>query len=281
MKKSFRVHHKDHNRSFDHFLKNHPGENTVYSLTSSNNGLESTNTISSATVGFSSTGIIIAGLIFTFQAAAATAANAAILAADAAAQIASVIGIEVNVAVPGAGIILTVLAFIGIWIAYSIGRNIILNLIYENRSSKTLTLVDFAAYNIGSRPIKDRILKPLSEVTIGTPPVTFDFYDDVVIDLTNYSKYKGVGVSLKFQKPDKTNLIVCIRNDIHKDPHYGISVVDDETAESFYENCTGSEDDRNFKDYAWGDDIVVKNNLDSEGWKSYNFNGIISFHDKV
>lgn len=262
------------NTLFDQHLKSNPGEITVFSLTSQNNGIESSHTITLSTVGLASIPIILAGIVLTYNLATgvAAAADAAAIAEAAALveeEIVEAVGMPLRLSIPGIGIILSILALIGIWVAYLIGRNIILNVIYENRSSKTITLVDHSVWNIGDKKLNNAVLKPVKTVN------GIDYYTDVVIDVANDSKYMGVGLSLKFEKEDKTHLIICIRNDIYKQPYYSIAVSED-TAEQFYNKCNSQLDK---KDFEWGKDLIVKNNLDADGFQHYNFNGIISFHD--
>ncbi len=256
---------------FDNHLMDNPGENTVYSITSSNNGLISTHTFSVESAGLSSVGIIFAALAFAVS--LANGVMAALAATYVASAFATMFGAELNVILPGAGIVLAVLAFIGIWIAYSVGREIMLNLIYENRSNKPVTLVDHYVYNIGDSQLMPTKLNPIT--TVGP----FEFYSDVVVNIDNYSKIRGIGVSLKFQKENGSSLIICIRNDIYKDPHYTIQsfVKDDKTsAQDIYNQCSG---DLVTDDFKWGSDLVVKDRLDKTQFPQYNFAGILSFHN--
>jgi hypothetical protein len=258
--------------TLDRHLMDNPGEAVVWSITSLNNGLESTHTFSALAAGLSSVFIVCVGL------AASVALAQGLAAAEAeefvASAIGAMIGAELDVAIPVVGIVLAVLAFIGIWIVYEIGREIVLNLIYENRSAtKSITLVDHYVYNIGDT--KDPLpakLQPLSSL----PP--FEFYYDVVVNIDNYSKFSGVGVSLKFQKDDGSFLIICVRNDIYKDAHYTIKAFakDDKTSpKDVYDNCDGP---LVTQDFPWGD-LVVKNALDATGFNQYKFAGILSFND--
>ncbi|WP_433937358.1 hypothetical protein AB3662_22260 [Sorangium cellulosum] len=253
----------------DRHLMDNPGESTVYSITSSNNGLESTHTFAVQSAGVASLTIVFAALVFTVNLAnGAAAAQAAI---DAGEAVATFCGVETTI-FPGVGIVIAVLAFIGVWIAYAVGREIMLNLIYENRSSKTITLVDHYVYNIGDSKLIDATLSPLQKVG------PFDFYSDVVVNIDNYSKIRGIGVSMKFQKEDGSSLIICIRNDIYHDAQYTIAQFpkgDTTSAEDAYNRCSGA---LRTSDFAWGD-LIVKNRLDEEGFQKYNFSGIISFHD--
>ncbi|NJK54122.1 MAG: hypothetical protein HC936_17520 [Leptolyngbyaceae cyanobacterium SU_3_3] len=69
--------------SFDRHLMDSPGENTVYSLTSSNNGLESTHTFSVTQAGIGAAVAVLAALVMTVNLAVAmTAADAAIAAGE-------------------------------------------------------------------------------------------------------------------------------------------------------------------------------------------------------
>jgi hypothetical protein len=258
--------------TFDRHLMDNPGENTVYSITSKNNGLESSQTFSAQSAALASVGIVLAALAFTVTLASgimATLATEYVVTA-----IAETIGVELNVLLPGLGIALAVLAFVGIWIAYSVGREIMLNLIYENRSSsKNITLVDHCVYNIGDNHLMPTALPPLQSF----PP--FEFYSDVVVNIDNYSKIRGIGVSMKFQKSDETSLVVCIRNDIYKSAHYSIVTLekgDKTSAQDVYNSCSG---DLITTDIKWGSDLLVKNRLNQQDFNSYNFSGIISFHD--
>jgi hypothetical protein len=235
--------------------------------------LESTQTFSAQAAGLSSVGIVLAALAFTVS--LANGIMATLATTYVASAVAEAIGVELNVLVPGIGIALAVLAFIGIWIAYSVGREIMLHLIYENRSTKTIKLTDHYVYNIGDNGAPFPItLNPLH----ASPP--FEFYDDVVICLDNYSKIRGIGVSLIFQKPDNTSLAICIRNDIYHNPAYQIFSLkqgEKKTALEVYSNCGSG--DLITTDFGWGNDLLVKNRLDPDGFKNYNFSGIISFHD--
>lgn len=266
----FSLSHND-DGAFDRHLMDNPGENTVYSITSKNNGLESSQTFSSMSAGLSSTGILLAALAFTTSLASGVAAMEA--AAYVASAFAATVGVELNVLVPGIGLALAVLAFIGIWIAYSVGREIMLNLVFENRSNKTITLVDHYAYNIGDNQLMPVALPPLQSF----PP--FEFYSDVVVNIDNYSKIRGIGIAMKFQKEDKTSCLICIRNDIYHVPHYTIATLakdDNTSAQDAYNNCNG---DLVTTDFKWGTDLVVKNRLDQKGFGSYNFSGIMAFND--
>lgn len=199
---------------------------------------------------------------------------AADAAAEAGAAVASFFGVSTSVAIPGVGLVLAVLAFIGIWIAYAVGREIMVNLIYENRSQKTLQLVDHYVYNIGDIPLKAPVaLPPLTAV----PP--FEFYSDVAINIDNYSKIRGIGVSVKFEKDDGTSLIICIRNDIYHRAYYTIAQFpkgDPTTAQNAYDNCGG---DLVTADFPWGNDLIIKNTLMPNDFNNYNFSGIISLQD--
>jgi len=144
--------------AFDRHLMGNPGENTVYSITSSNNGLESTHTFTVQSAGVASLTIIFAALVFTVNLANATAAAEAAVAAEEA--VATFLGVETTV-FPAVGVVVAVLAFIGIWIAYAVGREIMLNITYENRSSKSIKLVDHYAYNIGDNSLIPVTLDPL------------------------------------------------------------------------------------------------------------------------
>lgn len=104
-----------------------------------NNGLESTHTFNATNAGMASVPILCVLLALTANLASGMAAAEAAVAAGGAA--ATVFGIQVTV-IPVVGIVLAILGFIGIWIANAIGREIVLNIIYENRSKKTITLVD-------------------------------------------------------------------------------------------------------------------------------------------
>jgi hypothetical protein len=192
--------------SLDRHLADHPGEDTVYAITSSNNGLESTQTFTVAQAGLGSIPIICLALVMTVSLANAMVAAEAALAAEAA--VAAICGVEVTV-FPIVGIVLAVLAFIGIWLAYILGREIMLNLTYENRSTKSIILFDHWVYNIGDSTLIPTELKPLH--TVGP----FEFYDDVKVLIDNYSKYKGIGVSMRFKKPGDKYLTICIRQDIY------------------------------------------------------------------
>jgi hypothetical protein len=259
--------------AFDRHLLNNPEEHTVYSITSSNNGLESTHTFNAMSAGMASAPIICVLLVLSVALAnsvsAAQAATAAALAA------ATVYGVNVTV-VPIIGIVIAILGFIGVWIAEAIGREIILNLIYENRSKKIITLVDHAVYNIGDNPLLPATLKPPRKDGI------FEFYDDVVVCIDNDSKYRGIGVSMRFQREDESSLVICIRQDIYKDPHYTIVALpkgDKTSAAQIYDNCTSG--DLVTEDFRWGNDLLVKNRLDPQGFKQYKFAGIIAFNDAV
>jgi hypothetical protein len=170
---------------------------------------------------------------------------------------------------------LAVLAFIGIWIAYEIGREIVVNLVYENRSAtQTLTLVDHYLYDLADTGPKLPVaLGPLSDVD------GFEFYDDAVIDEDNVSKYRGIGVSMKFQKQDGSSVVICIRNDMYHDPHSSIVTLapgDTTSPYDVYSNCTsGGLVDNNFP---WGN-LVVKNTVDPVKFNQYTFAGIFSFND--
>lgn len=261
--------------TFDRHLMGTPGENTVWSITSSNNGLVSTQTLSIETTGITALALVIAALGFTVSLATGIAA------ADAAVAAAAVladyfVGSIISASASGIGIALAVLAFIGIWIAYSVGREIIVNLAYENRSTtKTIMLTDHYVYNIGDNKLTSAKLPPLTSV----PP--FEFYSDVVVQVDNYSKIRGIGVSMKFQRDDGSFLIICIRNDIYKYPRYTIKAYpkgDTTSAQNAYDNCNG---DFVPGDFTWGSDLVVKNTLDVAPFNNYNFSGIFSFNDKT
>ncbi|HMG56357.1 MAG TPA: hypothetical protein VK601_22815, partial [Kofleriaceae bacterium] len=107
----------------------------------------------------------------------------------------------------------------------------------------------------------------------------FEWYDDAVVDVDNSSKYRGIGVALKFQNEDGSFLVVCIRQDIDKDPHYTIVALakgDTTSAQQVYDNCTSG--NLLTEDFQWGD-LLVKNRLDPQGFNQYKFAGIISFND--
>lgn len=256
--------------SLDRHLLDHPGEDTVYSITSSNNGLQSSQTFTVAQAGLGSIALICLGLVMTVALAnAMAAADAAIVAGTA---VATFCGVSVSV-FPAVGIVLAVLAFIGLWIAWGVGREIVLNLTYENRSKLPITLVDHYVYNIGDNRLMPTLLKPV----FAYPP--FEFYADVVVNIDNYSKIKGIGVSMKFQKADGSGLVICVRNDIYKWPHYKI-ITDagrELSAHDVYNGCTSG--DLITEPTPWGNDLIVKNTMNKDDYNNYNFSGIISFHD--
>jgi len=265
--------------TLDRHLMDNPGEDTVYTITSKNNGMESNQFFKTSTIGYSSVAIIVAALGMTVALASGLAAAEA--AAAAGLVVTAALGIEANVLLPGIGIALAVLAFVGIWIAYELGREIVVNLIYENRSAKTaLTLVDSHIYDI---PIPD----DMSKLPITLNPLNGDdgweFYDDVVIDADNASKYRGVGVSMKFQKADGTSLIICIRQDIYYYPSYLIKPFKkDEYSWTAFEAydvmIPGVDRPLSTEDFRWGD-LIVKNTLKPDSFNNYKFAGIFSFHD--
>jgi hypothetical protein len=264
--------------TLDRHLMDNPSENPVYSITSANNNLESYVFFKTSTIGFSSLGIVCFGLAMTYGLASGLAAAEAGEAAGVA--VTALLGIDVNVLLPGVGIALAVLAFIGIWIAYEIAREIVVNLNYENRSATMpLTLVDSYVYDIPMPPD----IPPL--------PVTlnhlhgiegWELYDNVVINADNESKYKGVGVSLKFQKADGSSLIICIRQDIYHQPKYAIVPLnpgDTTGAWKIYDDLSYSVvAPLKTEDFPWGN-LVVKNTLKPDAFNNYKFTGIFSFND--
>jgi len=260
----------NHDGALDRHLMDNPGEHIVYSITSKNNGLESTQTFSAQAAGMASAPILAACIGCTIA-----LANG-LIAMEAESYVAAVLsfcGLEVTVnsiAVPVVGLVLAVLAFIGVWIAYAIGREIMLNLIYENRSNQTIKLVDHYVYNIGDNGSPfPATLKPLQSA----PP--FDIYDDVVVCIDNYSKFKGIGVSMIFQKQDQSRLAICIRQDIYKNPAYQMFPTTG-TALEVYANC--GDGPLITTDWWWGKDLYIKNCMNPEEFMNYNFSGIISFH---
>ena len=267
----FNLNHNE-DGAFDRHLLEHPGENTVYSITSKNNGLESTHSFNATSAGMASVPIIC--VFLALSVALASSLSAAQAATAAGIAVATVFGINVTV-VPVVGLVLAILGFIGLWIAEAIGREIVLNLVYENRSKRTITLVDHAVYNIGDNPLLPATLAPPRKDGI------FELYDDVVVCIDNDSKYRGIGVSMKFQKDDESSLVICIRQDIYKDPHYTIVPLakgDTTSAQQVYDGCTSG--GLVTEDFRWGD-VVVKNRLDPQGFKQYKFAGIIAFNDAV
>jgi len=258
--------------TLDRHLMDNPGQETVYSITSVNNGMESTHTFNAMNAGMASAPILCLCVAMTVL--LANGILAAQVAVAGAAVVATIFGINASVFLPAVGIAIAVLAFIGVWIVYAIGREIVLNLIYENRSAnKTLTLVDHRVYNIGDNPLRPRPLKPLSQKG------GWEVYDDVVVNIDNVNKFQGVGVSMKFQKEDGTSLIICIRQDIYKEPHYTIKAFpagDKTSAEQVYNDCTSG--GLVTQDTPWGN-LFVKNCVDPKGFNNYKFVGIISFHD--
>lgn len=264
----FKLSHSD-NTLFDQHLQDNPSENTVFVLTSKCDGIESTHTMTASTMGFTSVGLVVAGLSFTYGVALGVeAAEAAALAGT---EITMVLGMEVNVVAPGVGVVLAILALIGVWIAWAVERNIFINVIYENRSSKTIKLVEHYAYNIKDDGKVDKVV-----LTPFVPdPDGFDSYDDVVFDVANDWKNYGIGLSLKFQKEDGSHLIICFRNDIHYSANYCIAVSNDSPYNVYYNCVSGTVSKEDFK---W-DNVVVKNCIDTEDFKNYKIHGIISFHD--
>ncbi|NJK54123.1 MAG: hypothetical protein HC936_17525 [Leptolyngbyaceae cyanobacterium SU_3_3] len=177
-------HNKD--GSFDRYLMDLGGQNVVYSLTSSNNGVESTHTFSTTQAGVASIPIICVCLAMTCSYANAAASAEAAVAGEEA--VLTLCGVEVEVTtVPVVGIILAILGLIGMWIVWAIEVEIMLNLIYENRSKqKTISLVDRYFYNIGDHnPAGPVTLDPLQKSN------GFEFYSDVVITVDNNSKFRG------------------------------------------------------------------------------------------
>jgi hypothetical protein len=259
-----------------HLMDDDRGQDTVLTITSKNNGMESHIIFKTETIAYSSVGIICAALGMTvFLASGLIAAEAA---AAAGVVVATTLGINASVAVPAVGIALAVLALIGMWIAFEIGREIVVNLIYENRSANTpLTLVDTYVYDI---PIPDDMPSlPIKFKQLWTDSDGFDWYDAVVIDADNESKYKGVGVSMKFQKADGTSLVICIRQDIHANPNYTIKAFpagDTTSAHQVYNECTSG--GLVTQDTPWGN-LIVKNTLKPDQFNNYKFAGILSFND--
>jgi hypothetical protein len=255
--------------AFDRYLMDHPGEHVVYSLTSSNNGLESTHTFAATQAGIGSFAIVLAALVLTVNLAIGVAAAEA--AVEAGIAVATIFGIEVTV-FPEVGIVLAILCFIGLWLAYALGREIMLNLVYENRSKKTIKLVDHYFYNIGEHnPAGPVTLGPLQDVA------GFEFYSDIVINVDNSSKFRGIGVSMVFQDENDSTLEICIRNDIYHFPYYTIGFWDGAVIPAYeaYSYCGG---ELRLEDFNWNN-LIVKNRLDPSGFYQYTFAGILSFHD--
>jgi hypothetical protein len=261
------------NGAFDRHLLDNPGETVVYSITSKNNGVVSTQTFTADQAGLGTIPMICAILVLTVNFAnAATAANAALAAGTSVLEIFD----TATVVNPCYGIGLVILGLIGIWIAYGVGREITLNLIYENRGKISIQLVDHYVYNIGDNPLSPAVTLPPFD-NKSDPP--WELYSDAVVSVDNYSKVKGIGVSLKFEKEDGTSLIICIRNDIYKQPNYTIQQYpkgDATTAQNAYDNCSG---DLVTADFKWGKDLIVKNSLNPKAFQEYFFTGILSFHD--
>ena len=257
--------------TLDRHLMDNPDQETVYSITSVNNGMESTHTFNAMNAGMASAPIL--GLCVAMTVILANGLIAAEAASLAGTAVAAIFGINATV-FPAVGIAIAVLAFIGVWIVYAIGQEIVLNLIYENRSTnKTLKLVDHYVYNIGDNLLPPRPLKPLRQKDGG------EVYDAVEVNIDNVNKFEGVGVSMKFQKADGTSLVICIRQDIHANPNYTIKAFpagDQTSAHQVYNDCTSG--GLVTQDTPWGD-LVVKNCVDPRGFNQYKFAGILSFHD--
>src|SRR5262249_54868764 len=101
----------------------------------------------------------------------------------------------------------------------------------------------------------------------------------VVVNVDNVSKFNGVGVSMKFQQDDGTSLVLCVRNDIYKDPHYSATLLkkdEKKTAQQVYDECTIG--GLPTQDPTWGT-FKVTNRLDKQSFNNYKFLGIISFND--
>jgi hypothetical protein len=104
----------------------------------------------------------------------------------------------------------------------------------------------------------------------------------VVINIDNYSKYRGVGISMKFKKEDGALLVICLRNDIYYSGSYTIAKYpegDKTSPQDVYDNCKAALNLDDFKDFQWGSDLVVKNSLDPAGFGAYNLAGLLTFHD--
>ncbi len=103
-----------------------------------------------------------------------------------------------------------------------------------------------------------------------------------MINADNESKYKGVGVSMKFQKEDGTSLIICIRQDIYHEPKYAIVPLNQGDTTSayqiYYDLSEGAVAPLRTEDFPWGN-LIVKNTLKPDPFYNYKFAGIFSFND--
>jgi hypothetical protein len=276
--------HKDI-ASFDTFLEDTPSANVIFDIRYIDNGTDyvSTCQMSGLAVGLTTAGLVLAGVAFFCVAAFEGFASEGTIAA----AILAATGLELNVIIPGAGIILCVLAFIGIFLAYELGRNIEINISVQNRSSQDLKIVNYYFYNISeenipktTRDIYQKIndggvtMKKLHEVKEKGLPFPLDVYDIFDVQIVNYSKYKGIGLALKFIDSADHPITIAIRNDIYHDGRLGV-FMNGVSAEAAYSGA-GLEYTAPLK-HDWGGG-VIKITLDPEKFHKYNFAGIISFH---
>ncbi len=274
------------NASLESFLKDTPAANVIFDIHYIDDGTDyvSTCQMSAMAVGLTSVGLVIAAVGFF----AVAAFGGFAIEGAAAAFIAEAIGMELNVVIPGAGIILCVLAFIGIWLAFELGRNIEVNVIFENRSNQDLKIVDYSFYNIAEDHIPDATKKIYAAIKSGGLPMRklreipppepdlppLDEYDTFDTQVVNYSKYKGIGLAFKFLDSNNKPITIAIRNDIYKDGYYRVTV-DGESAADAYNNA-----DSNYAgpfEFTWSGG-TLKFTLDKVKFHNYNFAGIISFH---
>lgn len=286
------------NAALENFLKDTPEQDTIFELRYVDDGTDyiSTCQMSALAVGLTSVGLVIAGVALFATAALGTFEVTSEIGIAIGAAVLEATGVELNVVLPGIGVVLIVLALIGLWIAYAIGRNISLNLTFENRSKQNLKIVDYMLYNLPADHFKDRkfedIKKPggmpmlgLHESVKGGIPV--DSYDTFDVALVNYSKYKGVGLAFKFTDAANNPFTVAFRNDIYYEGHFLVGTGDNpalvQSAQSAYDNAGQAypgavsvpwyDGQKKAKGY-------IRLNLDAAGFHEYKFAGIISFHDE-
>lgn len=227
--------------------------------------------ISVEAFSLSSIGLVIGGLAAVLMAVCNTGPG---IAASASAILSEEEGVEAAITfdeVLGTiGFLVAIAALVIIIAVFLAEREIGMQVVYENRSAKRkVTLLDCWTWNLPN------IKTPADLKTLHTID-GFDVYDVASYNHANDRKTEGVGLSLLFQCDGLGYANICIRNDIHKWPVFGVAVSENLIEpKDFYYNIPDSGINN---DLAWGD-LLIKNIFNAEQFNNYNLNGIVSFND--
>lgn len=275
------------NRAFDEYLKDNPGSKVLFTISyvdGNGNDIQSELKLTLYGTELSSIGFLIGGLTCAafFAYGVGSAAEAAAAAGE---TVGAILGESLSIDLPAAGIILCILTFVGIWLAYIIERQISINISYENRTKDDVYLTDVYTYNMEGAKVPNLpcTISGLSKETIPGVPFPMEYYSMFQAAVANSWKCAGIGLSLKFAniagRPQDDGVVICLRNDIYKDPHLTVMMTD-LTAEEVYSNYGNDGNIPPNGGAEWGQK-QISFALDAQGFNNYTFNGVIAIVEPV